>query len=153
LHEGIAPVCQPTLTPIDPERTTGLTPLVLSNMQDSNGESGQRSAQVQPEPAVRDRRYQVLRELARGGLGVGVVALDSELNREGALKEIQPGHADDVKCRERFVLEAEITGRLEHPGIVPIYGLGSDVQGRPYYAMRLIKGVSLKDAIEEFHLV
>src|SRR5262249_26295544 len=91
-------------------------------------------------------------ELAAGGLGVVFVALDSELNREVALKEIQPSHADDVKCRARFILEAEITGRLEHPGIVPIYGLGSDAQGRPFYAMRLIKGFSLKDAIKDFHL-
>jgi len=45
--------------------------------------------------------------------------------------------------RQRFLLEAEITGGLEHPGIVPVYGLGTYADGRPYYAMRFIKGDSL----------
>ena len=48
-------------------------------------------------------------------------------------------------------LEAEITGGLEHPGIVPVYGLGTYGDGRPYYAMRFIRGDSLKEAIERFH--
>ena len=47
--------------------------------------------------------------------------------------------------------EAEITGRLEHPGIVPVYGLGRDSDGRPYYAMRFIEGKTLKEAIQQFH--
>ena len=79
------------------------------------------------------------------------VALDSELNREVALKQILDRHADDLVSRQRFLLEAEVTGGLEHPGIVPVYGLGSFADGRPYYAMRFIKGPSLKDAIERFH--
>ena len=53
--------------------------------------------------------------------------------------------------RARFVLEAEITGGLEHPGIVPVYGLGTYADGRPFYAMRFIKGDNLKAAIERFH--
>ena len=52
---------------------------------------------------------------------------------------------------QRFLLEAEITGGLEHPGIVPVYGLGTYGDGRPYYAMRFIRGDSLKEAIERFH--
>jgi serine/threonine protein kinase len=60
-------------------------------------------------------------------------------------------HADDPASRQRFLLEAEVTGGLEHPGIVPVYGLGTHGDGRPYYAMRLIRGDSLKQAIEHFH--
>ena len=60
-------------------------------------------------------------------------------------------HADDPASRQRFLLEAEITGGLEHPGIVPVYGLGTYGDGRPYYAMRFIRGDSLKEAIERFH--
>src|SRR5205823_7531287 len=86
-----------------------------------------------------------------GGLGKLYVAEDTELHREVALKEIKPEHADNLDSRGRFVLEAEITGGLEHPGIVPIYGLGAYPNGRPYYAMRFIRGDSLKDAIEHFH--
>src|SRR5262249_23599597 len=47
--------------------------------------------------------------------------------------------------------EAEITGRLEHPGVVPVYGLGTYASGRPYYAMRFIKGESLEEAIKHLH--
>lgn len=96
-------------------------------------------------------RFRVLRPHAKGGLGEVFVAQDDELNREVALKEIQPQHADNTDSRSRFVLEAEVTGGLEHPGIVPVYGLGQYGDGRPYYAMRFIRGDSLKEAIERFH--
>jgi eukaryotic-like serine/threonine-protein kinase len=97
------------------------------------------------------QRFRVLRPHARGGLGAVFVAIDGELHREVALKQILDRHADDPSSRARFVLEAEITGGLEHPGIVPVYGLGAYADGRPYYAMRFIKGDSLKEAIEQFH--
>ena len=97
------------------------------------------------------QRFRVLRPHASGGLGAVFVALDSALNREVALKQILPKHADDPESRRRFLIEAEITGGLEHPGIVPVYGLGTYDDGRPFYAMRFIKGDSLKEAIERFH--
>ncbi len=76
---------------------------------------------------------------------------DRDLHREVAVKRIQEWHADDSDSQSRFVLEAEITGGLEHPGIVPVYGKGMDEAGRPYYAMRLVRGESLKQAIKNFH--
>ena len=96
-------------------------------------------------------RFRVLRPHARGGFGAVYVALDTELNREVALKQILEHHADDPVSRQRFLVEAQITGGLEHPGIVPVYGLGTYGDGRPYYAMRLVRGDSLKGAIERFH--
>ena len=102
-------------------------------------------------PAQNDSRFSVLRPYARGGLGLVSVALDRELNREVALKEIRPEHADNRESRARFIVEAEVTGRLEHPGVVPVYGLGRDAQGRPFYAMRLVKGQSLMEEIACFH--
>ena len=97
------------------------------------------------------QRFRVLRPHARGGLGEVFVALDGELNREVALKQILDSHADDPTSRHRFVVEAEVTGGLEHPGIVPVYGMGVHADGRPFYAMRFIRGDSLKDAIARFH--
>ena len=97
------------------------------------------------------QRFRVLRPHAQGGLGVVFVALDAELNREVALKQIIEHHADDLQSRQRFLIEAEVTGGLEHPGIVPVYGLGAYDDGRPYYAMRLIRGDSLKQVIGQFH--
>lgn len=96
-------------------------------------------------------RYRIVRSHARGGLGEVFIAFDSELNREVAVKEIQKRFADHDDSRSRFRLEAEITGKLEHPGIVPVYGLGQYQDGRPYYAMRFIRGDSLQQAIELFH--
>ncbi|HEV3025884.1 MAG TPA: protein kinase, partial [Pirellulales bacterium] len=96
-------------------------------------------------------RFTVLRPHAKGGLGQVSVALDEELNREVAFKEIQDRFADDPNSRSRFLLEAEVTGGLEHPGIVPVYGLGQYADGRPFYAMRFIRGDSLQAAIKRFH--
>jgi eukaryotic-like serine/threonine-protein kinase len=96
-------------------------------------------------------RFRVLRPHASGGLGAVYVALDTELPREVALKQILDRHADNPTSRRRFLTEAEITGGLEHPGIVPVYGLGSYTNGRPFYAMRFIRGESLKEAIAAFH--
>ncbi|HMC11924.1 MAG TPA: protein kinase, partial [Pirellulaceae bacterium] len=101
--------------------------------------------------ALASTRYQILRHHARGGLGCVSVALDERLKREVALKELLNHHADNSASRSRFVLEAEVTGSLEHPGIVPIYGLGKFPDGRPYYAMRFIRGGSLTQAIKRFH--
>jgi serine/threonine-protein kinase len=97
------------------------------------------------------QRFRVLRPHARRGLGAAFVALDEELHREVALKQMLDDHADDPASRQRFILEAEVTGGLEHPGIVPVYGLGCHADGRPYYAMRFIRGDSLKAAVDRFH--
>ena len=143
------------------ERLAGLAD---ADIAASIGHVGAASTQADPE-ADADRtasysfgtatapgqRFRVLRPHAKGGLGAVFVALDAELNREVALKQILDQHADDPVSRQRFLVEAEITGGLEHPGIVPIYGLGTYADGRPFYAMRFIKGDSLKEAADLFH--
>jgi serine/threonine-protein kinase len=96
-------------------------------------------------------RYRRLRQHARGGLGEVFVALDEELHREVALKEIRDGYADEPDARARFLREAEVTGQLEHPGVVPVYGLGAYPDGRPFYAMRFVRGESMQAAIRRFH--
>jgi eukaryotic-like serine/threonine-protein kinase len=96
-------------------------------------------------------RFRTLRFHKGGGLGDVFVAEDVELHREVALKEIKRAYTDHADSRLRFVLEAEVTGNLEHPGIVPVYGLGAYPDGRPYYAMRFIRGDTLAAAIQQFH--
>jgi tRNA A-37 threonylcarbamoyl transferase component Bud32 len=98
-----------------------------------------------------EARYDLRHLHARGGLGEVHVAWDRELNREVALKRIRQERAGDGESRRRFLLEAEITGKLEHPGVVPVYGLGQNVAGEPCYAMRFIQGETLKDALDRFH--
>lgn len=96
-------------------------------------------------------RLRILKAHKEGGLGKVSLAHDIELNRRVAFKEIKMQLADNAELRKRFLREAEITGRLEHPGIVPVYGLGAYGDGRPYYAMRFIEGRSLRDHIAEYH--
>ena len=96
-------------------------------------------------------RYKPVRFHAKGGLGEVFVARDEEVSREVALKRIQPKEADWEENRLRFLREAEITGRLEHPGVVPIYGMGVASSGQPYYAMRFIRGESFHEAAHKYH--
>lgn len=96
-------------------------------------------------------RYRKVAFLDRGGLGEVWKAHDMELDRAVALKEIRLDRSTVAGAQQRFTLEAEITGRLEHPGIVPVYGAGRYADGRPFYAMRLISGESLKSAADAFH--
>jgi eukaryotic-like serine/threonine-protein kinase len=96
-------------------------------------------------------RYEVQCEYALGNLGKISIAHDSQLNRQVALKEMLPQHMKKPSVCARFLREAEITGGLEHPGIVPVYGSGAFPDGRPFYAMRLIQGENLQDAIRRFH--
>jgi serine/threonine-protein kinase len=146
----VAPSIRRSLADIaDPPIDTTLVGLVFGLEADGDPD---RTATYSVGSATSDgQRFRVLRPHARGGLGAVFVALDTELHREVALKQILDSHADDPTSRQRFLLEAEVTGGLEHPGIVPVYGLGSYGDGRPYYAMRFIRGDSLKEAIERFH--
>jgi serine/threonine protein kinase len=135
----------------DPEVNATLARVGPGSTEPDDDRSGQTLSLSVGTATADGQRFRVLRPHARGGLGAVFVALDAELNREVALKEILEGHADDPVSRQRFLLEAEITGGLEHPGVVPVYGLGTCDGGRPYYAMRFIKGDSLRDAVARFH--
>ena len=115
----------------------------------SGGDAEHSSQRFVPREA--SERFRVLSLLARGGIGQVMRAVDTELNREVAVKEIQPALAEIDDVRERFLREAEITGRLEHPGVVPVYGKGKDSDEQPYYAMRLVRGESFHQAIEDYH--
>ena len=96
-------------------------------------------------------RYHILEQLGEGGMAMVFKAYDTRLEREVALKEMQDPYASNAESRARFMTEAEITGQLEHPGIVPVYGLTQDERGRPCYAMRFIEGRSLHQAIKDLH--
>jgi len=101
---------------------------------------------------VLEGRFEIIRKLGQGGLGRVWLARDVNLNRHVALKEIShvSGMTDTVV--ERFKHEAKITGRLDHPSIVPIYQLGEDLStGRVFYAMRFLGRSTLQDSINEYH--
>jgi eukaryotic-like serine/threonine-protein kinase len=135
----------------DPAINETLGHVATAHLPTGDGDADRTTSYAVGSATSDGQRFRVLRPHARGGLGAVFVALDAELNREVALKQILDHHADDPTSRQRFLIEAEITGGLEHPGIVPVYGLGTYDGGRPYYAMRFINGDSLKEAIERFH--
>lgn len=97
------------------------------------------------------RRFRIVKEHAKGGLGVVYLAVDDELERDVAVKQIRPDRADSADYRVKFLREAKLTGQLEHPGIVPVYSIGQDQAGVPYYAMRFIRGKDLLAEIQRFH--
>jgi serine/threonine protein kinase len=95
--------------------------------------------------------FENLRFHAQGGLGMVFEGTDVRLHRNVALKFMH-GHLSEMPwARERFLLEAEITGRLDHPGIVPVHGLGMTETQRPFYTMRFIRGETYDLAIQRYH--
>ncbi len=97
-------------------------------------------------------RYTRIRLHAAGGIGCIWLARDNYLGREIALKELRPDQACNPLSRSRFLKEAQITGQLEHPGIVPVYELASQRnEQQPFYTMRFINGQTLTAAARAFH--
>jgi tetratricopeptide (TPR) repeat protein/tRNA A-37 threonylcarbamoyl transferase component Bud32 len=99
-------------------------------------------------PQARTRRYVARQFHARGGIGEVWLADDPEIGRPVALKRLRKKLEGQ---QERFLVEAQVTGQLEHPGIVPVHDMGIDEEGRPFYVMTFIRGRTLKDVIEEYH--
>ncbi|MEQ1824689.1 MAG: protein kinase [Pirellula sp.] len=111
----------------------------------------QKSVQTQRARNAGSDRFRIVKQHACGGLGVVFLADDQQLHRPVALKQIREDRADSDLIRSKFIQEAEVTGQLEHPGIVPVYALGLDPMGKPYYAMRFIEGQDLGSRIQKLH--
>ena len=101
--------------------------------------------------AIENTRFQILSKHQQGGLGEVFIAYDRQLKREVAIKQIRPKWSSHPEARQRFIREAEVTGRLEHPGIVPVYAMGTWDDGSDYYAMRFIHGQTLQTVIQDHH--
>jgi hypothetical protein len=102
-----------------------------------------------PDRSDRLARLQLLGEVARGGMGVILKGRDSDLGRDLAVKVLLERHRENPDLIRRFVEEAQIAGQLQHPGVVPVYELGTLVDHRPYFAMKLVKGRTLAELLEE----
>jgi tetratricopeptide (TPR) repeat protein len=94
-------------------------------------------------------RYQLLGEVAHGGMGVILKGRDPDLGRDLAVKVLKAELAGRPAAVQRFVEEAQVGGQLQHPGVVPVYDLGRFADGRPYFAMKLVKGRTLADLLTE----
>ncbi len=94
-------------------------------------------------------RYETYEEIGRGGMGAVFRGRDTVLGRHLALKVLLPGRQANADTRRRFHEEAQIGGQLQHPGLVPVYELGEDSIGRPFFTMKLVEGRTLTDLLEE----
>ena len=102
-----------------------------------------------PPLADRPARLQLFGEIARGGMGAILKGRDVDLGRELAAKVLLEAHQGSPDVVRRFVEEAQIGGQLQHPGIVPVYELGTFPDRRPYFAMKLVRGRTLSSLLAE----
>ncbi len=105
---------------------------------------------LRSDPLRIETTIEELRFVNAGGLGEVFVGEDSYLHRRVAIKFMHSRLCADEDSRNRFGLEAEVTGRLEHPGVVPLYGFGCTEDDRLFYAMRYIDGETLDDAVRRY---
>src|SRR5689334_10716915 len=122
------------------DRTATLQPTLPS--QPPASRTAKEDAEPESLPVDDPDRYQQVGEHARGGLGRVVRAVDRRLGRTVAVKELL---RQDQWHEARFMREALITARLEHPGIVPVHEAGRWPNGAPYYVMKLVEGRTLKE--------
>ncbi len=125
---------------------TGVSPKVL--LPDSDSEHGASPVVAPNSPEAKlvpqgRGNYQMMGQIARGGMSVILKGHDTDLGRDVAVKVLEPELAKRPEVVQRFVEEAQIGGQLQHPGIVPVYELGMMDDDRPYFTMKLIKGRTL----------
>jgi WD40 repeat protein/serine/threonine protein kinase len=99
-----------------------------------------------PEEVLRGHKYDIGRQIAQGGMGAILTAREAAIRREIAMK-VMLGSGDEADLM-RFVEEAQITGQLEHPNIVPVHELGVDENDRLFYTMKMVKGITLKMVLD-----
>lgn len=141
---------------------TGFRPAFLSNwaIRQSNafpaGDYGASGIENDLDsPGEAGDRYQVRVEHGRGGMGRVLAVWDRRMRREVALKELLPADAskDEPALRHRvvarFLREARITGRLQHPSIIPVHEIGKREDGTLYYTMKFVRGRTLQEAIAD----
>ncbi|MEZ4358923.1 MAG: serine/threonine-protein kinase [Kofleriaceae bacterium] len=119
-------------------------------MSDDRSENPPASGEVAAERATPRplERYEIGGRIGKGGMGVVMAAHDRQLGRDVAIKRML-GARPTASETARFLREAKIQGRLEHPAIVPVHELGEDESGRPYFVMKLLSGITLAELIRE----
>jgi tRNA A-37 threonylcarbamoyl transferase component Bud32 len=112
-------------------------------------DSDHERVQLVPPPVPSDDRYTQVGTLGKGGVGVVSLHLDRRIGRRVAFKQLRPSLVGEEQTRARFLREAQVQGQLEHPSIVPVYDLGVDTDGAPFFTMKTIQGVTLRQIVEE----
>ena len=111
------------------------------------GTNGDAKDEQEGEDVAAEAHYKLEGEIARGGMGAIMRAVDQDIRREVAVKFLL--NQADARMKARFVEEAQITGQLEHPNIVPIYQLGAHPDDRSFFSMKIVKGRSLAELLKQ----
>jgi len=125
--------------------------VLFTQSHDSESSSTNKKVSFSGPESKQTDRFERQHFLDSGNLGEVFFAKDTELNRTVVTKYIRPEMSGDSLKQALFHLEGEVTGSLEHPSVVPVYGLGKDTKGRLYYAMRYVRGKKLSRVIAEYH--
>ncbi|MCB9539408.1 MAG: SUMF1/EgtB/PvdO family nonheme iron enzyme [Myxococcales bacterium] len=112
-------------------------------------EAGRRRKEVLPVLVNGPGRYALGQEIARGGMGRIVEATDGNIDRTVAMKLLIRGVEEQLGMQLRFTEEAQITGQLQHPNIVPVYDLGVHDDGQLFFTMKLVRGRTLRDVLRD----
>ncbi len=103
-----------------------------------------------PPAVLRDRKYDISGISAQGGMGLILDATEAPIRRKVAMKVMkQEGSHENLG---RFIEEAQITGSLEHPNIIPVHELGVDENDQVFYTMKFVQGVTLREVLDKLHL-
>jgi serine/threonine protein kinase/Flp pilus assembly protein TadD len=122
----------------------------LGTQRRAGGDTGGLDGGQSPEaPELQEGRYLLKQFHAKGGMGEIWAAEDITVGRRVAVKKMRGQPRPEQK--DEFLREAQITGQLEHPGIVPVHELGEDENGQPFYVMKFIQGRTLTSLIEDYH--
>ncbi|MBA2540082.1 MAG: serine/threonine protein kinase [Deltaproteobacteria bacterium] len=125
------------------EEATGVRTVVAPGTVD------ERAIVERPAPAAPIAgRYQVARRLGKGGMGEVMLARDEQVGRDVAIKRMRAADPTERQV-QRFLREASIQGRLEHPAIVPVHEIGKDTDGLPFFAMKKLAGITLSKILED----
>ena len=145
------PRARPDATAMTPTRASGsgraASPVEIREANEACDASAAAPTPARPAPLGGFARYRIDGEIGHGGMGVVLLAWDFDLDRAVAMKVLHDFIDADDRFAARFIEEAQVAARLQHPAVVPIYDVGTNPEGKMYFTMKLIEGLTLSEVV------